>query len=56
LDVNGDVTIDSTEQNVVTSVSTGYDELGRRVSETDANGRTKRFIYDKLNEAASRSC
>jgi YD repeat-containing protein len=25
----------------------GFDELSRRISETDAKGRTKRFVYDK---------
>jgi YD repeat-containing protein len=48
LDVNGNGVIDSGETNVVTTTSTGYDELGRRVSETDANGISKRFVYDQL--------
>jgi YD repeat-containing protein len=32
--VNGDGVISSNEHNVVTSTQTGYDELGRRISET----------------------
>jgi YD repeat-containing protein len=48
LDVNGDGVISSNEHNVVTSTQIGYDEFSRRVSETDANGQTKRFVYDKL--------
>jgi RHS repeat-associated protein len=48
LDLNGDGIIGSGEQAVVSSTSTGYDELGRRVSETDASNRTKRYGYDVL--------
>lgn len=27
----------------------GYDELGNRISQTDANGHTTRFAYDSPN-------
>ena len=48
LDANGNGTIDAGEASVVTNMGTSYDEMGRRVSETDANGHTKRFVYDSL--------
>ncbi len=48
LDVNGDGLIGSGEQSVASTMLTGYDELGRRVSETDASNRTKRYGYDVL--------
>jgi large repetitive protein len=48
IDLNGDGLLGSNEQSVITSTQTGYDELGRRVSETDASNRTKRYIYDVL--------
>jgi YD repeat-containing protein len=48
LDVNGDGIIGTGESNVITTTLTTYDELGRRVHETDANARTKRFVHDQL--------
>jgi RHS repeat-associated protein len=48
IDLNGDGLLGSNEQSVITSTQTGYDELGRRVSETDASNRTKRYVYDVL--------
>ena len=48
LDADGNGTIDAGEASVVTNMSVSYDEMGRRVSETDANGHTKRFVYDSL--------
>ena len=35
-------------QVTATEASTTYDELGRRTSETDQSGKTKRFIYNEL--------
>ena len=49
VDLNGDGVIGTGETNIVTGTQTGYDEIGRRISETDANGLTKRYIYDRLN-------
>jgi RHS repeat-associated protein len=48
LDVDGDGLYGSNEQSVVATMTTAYDELGRRVSETDASHRTKRYGYDLL--------
>jgi RHS repeat-associated protein len=48
IDLNGDGLLGSNETSVITSTQTGYDELGRRVSETDASNRTKRYGYDAL--------
>jgi RHS repeat-associated protein len=48
LDINGDGLFASNEQSVISSTVTDYDELGRRVSETDASNRTKRYGYDVL--------
>jgi RHS repeat-associated protein len=48
IDLNGDGLLGSNEQTVITSTQTGYDELGRRISETDASNRTKRYGYDVL--------
>jgi RHS repeat-associated protein len=48
IDLNGDGLLGSNEQSVITSTLTSYDELGRRVSETDASNRTKRYGYDVL--------
>lgn len=39
---------DAKGQVTATETSTTYDELGRRTSETDQSGQTKRFVYDKL--------
>jgi YD repeat-containing protein len=36
IDLNGDGLLGSNENSVITSTQTSYDELGRRVSETDA--------------------
>ena len=47
LDVNGYGLIGSGEQSVASAMLTGYDELGRRVSETDASNRTKRYSHPK---------
>ena len=54
LRVNGDGLFNSNEQSVVSTTTTGYDELGRRVSETDASNRTKRFGYDGAGNLESR--
>jgi RHS repeat-associated protein len=48
IDLNGDGLLSSNEQSVVTSTQTGYDELGLRISETDASNRTKRYVYDVI--------
>jgi len=48
IDLNGDGLLGSNEQTVITSTQTSYDELGRRISETDASNRTKRYGYDGL--------
>jgi RHS repeat-associated protein len=48
IDLNGDGLLGTNEQSVITSTQTGYDELGRTVSETDASNRTKRYVYDVL--------
>jgi RHS repeat-associated protein len=48
LDINGDGLFGGNEQSVVSTIVTGYDEMGRRVSETDASNRTKRYGYDVL--------
>jgi RHS repeat-associated protein len=48
IDLNGDGLLGTNENSVITSTQTSYDELGRRVSETDASNRTKRYGYDVL--------
>jgi RHS repeat-associated protein len=48
IDLNGDGLLTGAEASVITSTQTGYDELGRRISETDASNRTKRYGYDVL--------
>src|SRR5205807_5945422 len=48
IDLNGDGLLGSNETSVITSTQTSYDELGRRISETDASNRTKRYGYDVL--------
>jgi RHS repeat-associated protein len=48
IDLNGDGLLGSGETSVITTTQTGYDELGRRISETDASNRTKRYGYDVL--------
>ena len=48
LDINGDGLFGSNEQSVISTIVNDYDELGRRVSETDASNRTKRYGYDVL--------
>ena len=41
------------QQNLVTSY--GYDEVGERISQTDANNHTTLFAYDQLGRRSSRT-
>jgi YD repeat-containing protein len=47
--------VTQTLNNVALVTSYGYDELGERISQTDANGHVTSFAYDQLGHRSSRT-